>query len=78
VVSALNRQGEPEDRCRKKANHNLAHSGTPQLLNIVVSIEKLYLFSKSTGSFTSVTRRYLASAGYFLATASYMEYATLR
>ena len=37
-----------------------------------------YLCSKSTGAVTSCTRKYLASAGYFRATASYMAYATLR
>jgi len=31
-----------------------------------------YLCSKSTGAVTSCTRKYLASAGYFLATASYI------
>lgn len=31
-----------------------------------------YRFSKSTGSFTSCTRKYFASEGYFLATASYI------
>lgn len=37
-----------------------------------------YLCSKSTGAVTSCTRKYFASAGYFLATASYIAYATLR
>jgi hypothetical protein len=37
-----------------------------------------YLCSKSTGAFTSCTRKYFASAGYFRATASYIAYATLR
>jgi biopolymer transport protein TolR len=37
-----------------------------------------HLFSKSTGSRTSTTRKYLASAGYFATTASYIAYATLR
>lgn len=31
-----------------------------------------YLFNKSTGSRTSVTLKYFASAGYFFAVASYM------
>jgi hypothetical protein len=31
-----------------------------------------YLCSKSTGAVTSCTRKYLASAGYFRATASYI------
>src|ERR1700757_3922552 len=39
---------------------------------------KGYLCSKSTGAVTSCTRKYFASAGYFLATASYIAYATLR
>ena len=39
---------------------------------------RAYLCSKSTGAFTSCTRKYFASAGYFLATASYIAYATLR
>jgi len=34
--------------------------------------------SKSTGSRTSITRKYFASAGYFAATASYIANATLR
>ena len=37
-----------------------------------------YLCSRSTGAVTSCTRKYLASAGYFRATASYIAYATLR
>ena len=37
-----------------------------------------YLCSKSTGAVTSCTLKYFASAGYFLATASYIAYATLR
>ena len=37
-----------------------------------------YRFNKSIGSFTSCTRKYFASAGYFRATASYIAYATLR
>ena|ERR1700686_1796733 len=37
-----------------------------------------YLCNKSTGAVTSCTRKYLASAGYFRATASYIAYATLR
>lgn len=35
----------------------------------------LYLCSKSTGAVTSCTLKYLASAGYFRATASYIAYA---
>jgi hypothetical protein len=42
------------------------------------SARSAHRFSKSTGSLTSVTRKYFASAGYFLATASYIPYATLR
>ena len=42
------------------------------------ALPKSYLCSKSTGALTSCTRKYLASAGYFLATASYIAYATLR
>jgi len=37
-----------------------------------------YRCSKSTGAVTSCTLKYLASAGYFRATASYIAYATLR
>src|SRR6266566_5077470 len=37
-----------------------------------------YRFNKSIGSFTSCTRKYFASAGYFRAIASYIAYATLR
>ncbi len=39
---------------------------------------RAYRFNRSIGSFTSCTRKYLASAGYFLATVSYIAYATLR
>ena len=37
-----------------------------------------YLCSKSTGAVTSCTLKYFANAGYFLATASYIAYATFR
>ena len=46
-------------------------------LDLILTIPG-YRFSKSTGSFTSCTRKYFASAGYFFATASYIAYATLR
>ena len=36
------------------------------------SEHEIYLCSKSTGAVTSCTRKYLASAGYFRATASYI------
>lgn len=46
--------------------------------SIDLSQDLFHLFSKSTGSLTSVTRKYCANDGYFRATASYMAYATLR
>jgi hypothetical protein len=37
-----------------------------------IGFHNIYLCSKSTGAVTSCTRKYLASAGYFRATASYI------
>jgi len=55
--------------------------GTKAACNSLVkqkSLLKFHLCSKSTGAVTSCTRKYLASAGCFRATASYIAYATLR
>jgi hypothetical protein len=67
----------------KKRRINIINSGNrPEMGNAVVYPAELatpsYLCSKSTGAVTSCTRKYLASAGYFRATASYIPYATLR
>ncbi len=68
-------------RCHIRAilpdgSHGFQHS--LQLAVRIRTSPPLYLCSKSTGAVTSCTLKYLASAGYFRATASYIAYATLR
>jgi hypothetical protein len=55
----INHEGHPDSEKHQQSD-NPAHK------------ELIYLCSKSTGAVTSCTRKYLASAGYFRATASYI------